>query len=106
MNMKHLEVAIPPSIYHGCSTWKTFWEEKLTLGEFTAVNMKNCGLCNVSRHINIKDIDKYVALDISLKFVSLDKMRITSSDPKDDSVRSVKGLITSLGLKTKARPNK
>ena len=24
MNMKLLEVVTPPSIYHGCSTWKTF----------------------------------------------------------------------------------
>ena len=42
MNMKLLAVLTPPSIYHGCSTWKTFWEEKF-LGEeklFSAVNMK------------------------------------------------------------------
>ena len=48
MNIKLLAVVKPPTINHGCSTRKTFWEEnftgeeKLTLGEFKAVNMKNC----------------------------------------------------------------
>ena len=32
-------------------------------------------------------------------------MRITSSDPKDNFIISGKGLINSLGLKAKARPN-
>ena len=46
MNMKLLEVVTSPYIYHGCSNWKTLWEEKftceekLTLGEFTALKMK------------------------------------------------------------------
>ena len=42
INMKLLSVVTLPSIYHGCSTLKTFWEEKFT-GEvklFSAVNMK------------------------------------------------------------------
>ena len=26
--MKFLAIVSPPSIYHGCSTRKTFWEEK------------------------------------------------------------------------------
>ena len=30
INMKFLVVVTPPSIYHGCSTRKTFWEEKFT----------------------------------------------------------------------------
>ena len=63
MSMKLLEVVTPPSIYHGCSTRKTLWEEKL----FSAVNMKNCGLCNVSKHRENKGSDKYVTLGISLK---------------------------------------
>ena len=45
-------------------------------------------------------------MDISLKFDSLYKMKITSSESEDISVRSGKGLITSMGLKAKARPNK
>ena len=82
MNMKLLAVVKSPSIYHGCSTRKTFWEEKFTLGEFTAVNMKNCGRRNVRKHRDIKDSDKCVTLDISLKFDSLDKMKVTSSESK------------------------
>ena len=31
VNMKFLVVVTPPSIYHGCSTRKTFWEEKFTV---------------------------------------------------------------------------
>ena len=106
MNMKLLSVVTPPSIYHGCSTQKTFWEEKFTLGEFTAVNMKNCGCRNVRKHRYIKGSDKYVTLDISLKFDSMYKTRIKSSGSKDNLGRSGKGLITSLGLKAKARPKK
>ena len=66
MNVKVLSVVTPPSIYHGCSTWKTFWEEKFTAEEklFSAVNMKNCGLHNVSKHREIKGRDKYVNLYI------------------------------------------
>ena len=80
MNMEILAVVTPPSIYHGYSTWKTFWEENFTLCEFKAVNMKNCGRRNVMKHIDIKGSDKYVTLEISLKFVSLDKMKITSPE--------------------------
>ena len=68
------------------------------------MNMKNGGRRNVRKHIEIKGSDKYVILDISLKFDSMDKMKITSSESKDDLVRPVKGLITSLGLKVKASP--
>ena len=40
--MKFLAVVKPLSIYHGCSTQKTFWEEKFTGKEnlFLSVNMK------------------------------------------------------------------
>ena len=44
--MKFLVVVAPPSIYHGCSTRKTFWEEKFTGKKqdlFVSVNMRNCG---------------------------------------------------------------
>ena len=42
MNMNLLAVLAPPSIYHGCYTKKTFWEEKFTGEEklFSAVNMQ------------------------------------------------------------------
>ena len=110
MDMKLLAVDTPPSIYHGFSTRKTFWEENFTgeenftLGEFSAVNMKKCGRRNIRRNIDIKGSGKYVTLDILLKFGSIDKMRITSSDSKDNSGISVKGLITSLVIKVKTRP--
>ena len=56
MNTKPLEVVTPPSIYHGCPTWKTFWEENFTDKEnlFLAVNMRNCGQHNVRKHKEIK----------------------------------------------------
>ena len=71
MNMKLLEVVTSPSIYNGCSTWKTFWEAKFTvegnftLGEFSAVNMKCFGRRNVRKHREIRSSDKYSTLDIS-----------------------------------------
>ena len=81
VNMKLLAVVTPPSICHGCSAWKTFWEGNFTNKEnlFLAVNMKNCGRFNVRKHKEIKYSDKYDTLDISLKFYSLVKMKITSS---------------------------
>ena len=72
MNMNFLAVITPPSIYNGCFTCKTFWEkkftgeEKFTLGEFSDVNMKNCGRQHFRKHRDIKGSDKYVTLDISL----------------------------------------
>ena len=47
--MKLLAVLTPPSIYHCCSTYKTFWEENFTPSEFTPVNMKSCGHSNVRK---------------------------------------------------------
>ena len=70
------------------------------------MNMRNCGRRNVRKHIEIKGSDKYVTLDISSNFDSLDKMKITSSGSKDDLKRLGKGLITSLGVKSKERPHK
>ena len=42
MNMKILAVITQPSIYHGCSTRKTFWKEKFRGEEklFSSVNIK------------------------------------------------------------------
>ena len=84
VNMKLLEFVTPPSIYHGWSTQKTFWEEKFTVEEksFSAVNMKHCGRHNVRKHKEVKGSDKYVTFDISLKFDNLDKMKMTSSESK------------------------
>ena len=82
MTMKLLAVVTPMYIYYGCSNQKTFWEGKFTLGKFKPVNMNNCDRRNVRKHREIKDSDKYITLEISLNFGSLDKMRITYSEPK------------------------
>ena len=63
--------------------------------------MKNGGRRNVRKHRYIKGSDKYVTLNILLKFDSLDNMRITSSESKLKLGISGKDLITSLGLKDK-----
>ena len=101
INMKLLEVVTPPSIYHGCSIRKTFWEEIFTGEEklLSAVNIKHCGHHNVRKHKEIKGSDKYVTLDISLKFDNLENIKITSSESKVQLEISGKGLITSLGFK-------
>ena len=108
MNMKLLAVVTTPSIYHVCSNRKTFWEEKFTGKEFffLAVNMKNYGRHNIRKHKEIKGSDKYVTLDISLKFDSLDKMKITYSESKVKLERSGKGFITSLVFKSKKGSHK
>ena len=41
-----------------------------------------------------------------MKFYSLDKIKITYSESKEKLGRSGQGLITSLGLKAKVRPQK
>ena len=73
--MKFLEVATPTDIYHGCSTPKTFWEEK-----FTLVNMTSCGRHNVRKHREIKNDEQYIFLNVSLKIDFLDKRELTSSE--------------------------
>ena len=73
---------------------------------FLAVNMGNCSRRNIREHKEIKGSDKYVTLDISSKFDSLDKMKIKSSESKVKLEISGKGLITSLGFKAKTRPQK
>ena len=64
--MKFLVVVTPPSIYHGCSTRKTFWEEKFTGKQnlFQSVSMKTFGLRKVRKHKDIKGSDKCVTLNI------------------------------------------
>ena len=103
--MRFLLVVTPPSIYHGCSTRKMFWEGKFTDKKdlFLSVNMKNCGRSKVRKHKEIKDSNKIVTLDISAKFDSLNNMETTSSESKEKLERSGKGLVTALDFKTKVR---
>ena len=103
--MKLLVVVTPPSIYHGCSIWKTFGEEKFTGKKylFQSVNMKNCCRRKVRKHKEIKGSDNIFTLNVSAKFDSLNKMKTISSESKEKLRRSGKGLVTSLALKTKVR---
>ena len=82
MSMKILAVVTQLSIYHGCYTWKTFWEEHFTPSEFAPAKIKNCGCYNFRKHMEIKNGENYITLDISLTFGSLDNMIITSSEPE------------------------
>ena len=110
--MKFLVVVTPQSIYHGCSTRKTFWEEKFTGKKqylFEYVNTRNDGQLKVRKHKEIKDSDERVTLNMyeilkfSAKFDNLDKMETTSSESKVTMEGSGKWLVTALALKTKAR---
>ena len=70
------------------------------------MSMKNCVHQNVRKLREIKGNDKKITMEISLKFGSLDNMKITYSEPEDNLGRSGKGSITSLGPKVKIRPKK
>ena len=103
------------SIYPGCYTRKTFWEEKKTGKKqdlFESLNMRNCGQHNVRKQKDITDSDELVTLNMyeilkfSEKFDNLDKMETTSSESKVKMEESVKWLVTAMTLKTKARPTK
>ena len=94
IKIKLLAVVTPPYIYNGCSNWKAFWEVK-----FTPLNINVFGCYNVRKHREINNGEKYITLDISLNFGRMEKMKITSSEPKDYLGKSGKGLITSLGIK-------
>ena len=113
--MKFLVVVAPLYIYHGCSTRKTFWEEKFTGKKqylFVSVNMRNCGQINVRKHREIKDSGERVTLNMnkilkfSEEFDNLDKMETTSSESKVKMEGSEKWLVTALALKTKASSTK
>ena len=101
--MKFLVVVTPPSIYHGCSTQKKFWEEIFTGKKylFQSVNTKNCGCCKVRKHKDIKSSDKIVTLNVPFNFDSLNNMETTSLESKVELGRSGNGLVTALDLKTK-----
>ena len=43
------------------------------------MNMESCGRLNVRKHREIKNSDKYTALDISYKLDCMEKMEVTSS---------------------------
>ena len=74
--MKLLEVVTPtPAFYHGCSTRKTFWEEK-----FTPVKMTSCGSHDVRKHRGTNNDEQYIILDVSSKLDFLENMEATYSE--------------------------
>ena len=100
--MRFLVVVAPLSIYHGCSTRKTFWEEKFTGKKqdfFVSVNMRKCGRRKVRKHKEIKDSDERVTLNmneilkISEKFDDMNKMESTTFrvKSKNGGIRKVIG---------------
>ena len=106
--MKFLVVVTPPSIYHGCSTRKTFWEEKFKGKKdlFQSVIIKIFGRRKVRKQKEIKGSDKIVTLNVSAKLDSMNKMVTTSSESKGKLGRSRKELVTALAFKTKVRSQK
>ena len=80
--MNLLVVVTQPSIYHGFSTRKTFWEGKFTGKKdfFQSVNTKHFGRRKVRKHKGFKGSDKIVTLDILAKFDSLNTMETKSSE--------------------------
>ena len=68
--------------------------------------MKSLICLNVSNHREIKGNYKYVTLDISLKSDRVDNIKVISSESKEKLRRLGKGLIISLGLKSRVRPHK
>ena len=46
--------------------------------------MKNCGRRNVSKHVYIKGSENLFTLDISLKYDSMYKIKITYLESKDN----------------------
>ena len=103
--MKFLLVVTPPSIYHGCSTRKTFREGNFTGKKnlFQSVNMKHCGRRKVRKHKEIRGSYKIVTLNIPAKFYSLNKMKTTYSESKVKLRISGKGLVTALDFNNNVR---
>ena len=108
MNMKLLAVVTPPSIYHRCSNFETFGQEKFAGEEkcFLGVKMKNFGRFYFRKHKEVKGSDKSVTLDISSTFDSVNNMKTTSSESKGKFERPGKRLVTALYFKTKVRSSK
>ena len=67
--MKFLSVVTPPYIYHGWSTWKTFWEKK-----FKSVSIRKWGRQNIRENMYIKNGDQYIKLEIYLKLDYMDNI--------------------------------
>ena len=65
--------------------------------------MKNRGCLNVKKQKDIKGSCKYITLDISSEFDSLDKMKISSSNSKGKLEISGKGVDYLSGFKDQSK---
>ena len=97
--MKFPAAVTPPSTPNGCSTRKNFWEEKST-----PVNMTSFGRQNVRKHKEIKNIEQFIVLRVSLNLDCMYTMEVTYSESRDYVGRSGKRVTTSLTLNLK-KPN-
>ena len=68
--------------------------------------MTSCGRCNVRKHRDINNGEKYIILEIYYKIGFLDKREVTSSESKDYMGRPGKALNTSMDLRNKIPNNK
>ena len=68
--------------------------------------MTSCGICNVSKHREINNGEKYFILNISSKLDCMYKREVTSSESKYYMGIPGKGLTNSLDLRTKISNNK
>ena len=91
--MKFLVVLTPPSVYHGCSTRKTFLEEKLTGKKdlFQFMNMKICGRRKVRKNKESKGSDKIFTLNVSANFDSLNNIFVFNSGHRNQVTCSLLG---------------
>ena len=78
-----------------------FWEEN-----FTPANMKSFGRRNVRKNKEIKNVEQYTALEISLELDGLDKKEVTYSGSRNYVRRPVKRMTTYMTIRTRIRPNK
>ena len=95
------DVIPPPAIYHGCSTWSKFWEEK-----FTPVNRTSCGRRNDRKYREINNGEQQIILNIFSNLDCMDYRYVTSSEPKGYMGRLGKGVNNYLSLSTKRSNDK
>ena len=67
--------------------------------------MTSFGRRNVKKHTEIKNSEKYIALEIYLKLGCMDNREVTYSESREYMGRLDKGLTTSLTIRTKSPNN-
>ena len=67
------------------------------------MNIKSCGSRSFRKHIDIKNSEQYIVLDISPKHDFLDNREVESSESRGYIGRPVKVLTSSLDIRTKSQ---